>query len=118
MKVILEFYRVRAGDTAHARVGRVSRSVADADDAIKLARSLLLSLDMPQEPDFVAILDDHGNAFYSASAIPGREFGSTQTAEISAWENEGGAVVHTSIRSAANPEQALVSLPIHGDTPS
>ena len=115
MKVIIEFYKVRARDTAHARVGRVSRSVADADDAIKLARSLLLSLDMPQEPDFVAILDDHENAFYRAPAIPGREFGSTQAVEISAWENEGGAV-HTPTRSAANSVQALVSLPIHGDT--
>lgn len=94
MKVIIEFYRIRARDTAHARVGRVSRSVADANDAIKLARSLLLSLDMPQKPDFIAILDDQENAFYCASAIPGREFGSTQNAEISVWENEGGAVAH------------------------
>lgn len=61
--VFIEFYRVRAGDTAHARVGRVSRTAADADDAIRLARSLLLSLDMPQEPDFVPILDDHENCF-------------------------------------------------------
>ncbi|WP_153020293.1 hypothetical protein [Paramesorhizobium deserti] len=117
MKVIIEFYRVRAVDTAHARVGRVSRSVADADDAIRLARSLLLSLDMPQEPDFIAILDDQENAFYCASAIPGHEFGSTQTAEVSVWENEGGAV-HRPTRSAANSAQALVSLPIYGDTPS
>lgn len=115
MKVIIEFYRVRADDTARARVGRVSRSVADADDAIKLARSLLLSLDMPQKPDLIAILDDQENAFYCASAISGREFGSTQNAEISAWENEGGAV-HTPTRSAAYSVQALVSLPIHGGT--
>ena len=118
MKVIIEFYRVRADDTARARVGRVSRSVADADDAIKLARSLLLSLDMPQKPDLIAILDDQENAFYCASAISGREFGSTQNAEISAWENEGGAVAHTPRQECRQPGRGIGVFPIHGDMQS
>ncbi|MCR4269280.1 hypothetical protein [Nitratireductor sp. ZSWI3] len=83
------------------------------------ARSLLLSLDMPQEPDFVAILDDQDNAFYCVPVIVGREFGSTQNAEISVWENEGGAVDHTPRQECCQPERGIgVSLPIHGDMQS
>ncbi|PTW59298.1 hypothetical protein C8N35_10711 [Breoghania corrubedonensis] len=116
MKAIIEFYRVRADDTARARVGRVSRSVADTADAIKLARSLLLSLDLPQDPDFIAILDDQENALYCVPVIVGRAFGSTQNAGISVWEKEGGAVDHTPRQECRQPERGIgVTLPIHGD---
>jgi len=40
MKIVLEFYRVRKADDAHAVVGRETADAADLDDAIGLARQL------------------------------------------------------------------------------
>jgi len=67
MKVIIEFYRVRDLDSAHAVLGRVTCDAIDTEAAIGLAKSLSYSLDMPQEPDNVSIYDNEGRQLYCAA---------------------------------------------------
>ncbi|PWJ78351.1 hypothetical protein C7441_11616 [Pseudaminobacter salicylatoxidans] len=67
MKVIIEFYRVRDVDGAHAVLGRVTCDALDSAAAIRLAKSLFYSLDMPQEPDKVSIYDKEGRQLYCAA---------------------------------------------------
>lgn len=110
MKVVIEFYRVRAVDDARAKVGHVGREVISTEAAIELAASLPYSLAMPQEPDIVTISDDQGNAFYCAAVGSGHAAGMDYDArEISVWENEGGAVGRSSLpdRRAAISEFLL-----------
>ncbi|TPI08727.1 hypothetical protein FJW06_28025 [Mesorhizobium sp. B4-1-3] len=65
MKVMIEFYRTRVADDAHAVVGRETVDAADLDAAIEIARLLARTLNMPQWPDAVAITDDEGATIYS-----------------------------------------------------
>jgi hypothetical protein len=59
MNFIIEFFRTRPSDEAHATLDRIS-VVADNLDAAKVkAKSLFLTLDLPQKPDGLRILD-HG----------------------------------------------------------
>lgn len=67
MKIVIEFYRMRKQDDAHAVVGRETRDVADLDAAIETARSLAQSLDMPQRPDALVILDESGRTLHSCA---------------------------------------------------
>jgi hypothetical protein len=67
MKVVLEFYRTREADDAHAVVGRETADVADIADAMRLARLLWRALDMPQRPDAMSISDNEGNRLYSGT---------------------------------------------------
>jgi hypothetical protein len=64
MKVLIEFYRVRERDDARAIVGRVTCYAINTSAAIELARSLFRTLDMPQEPDAVRVLDDCGSEVF------------------------------------------------------
>jgi hypothetical protein len=65
MQIVIEFYRTREADDAHATVGRETAEAADLDDAIRLARRLWRTLDMPQRPDAMSISDNNGNRLYS-----------------------------------------------------
>ncbi|MBZ9851443.1 hypothetical protein LB565_25985 [Mesorhizobium sp. CA14] len=65
MKVVIEFYRVRAADDAHAVVGRETVEAVDLEAAIEIARLLARTLNMPQWPDAVAIADADGATIYS-----------------------------------------------------
>ncbi|OBQ77390.1 hypothetical protein [Mesorhizobium sp. WSM3873] len=65
MKVVIEFYRTRVADDAHAVVGRETVDAADLDAAIEIARLLARTLNMPQWPDAVAIADADGTTIYS-----------------------------------------------------
>jgi hypothetical protein len=67
MKVLIDFYRTRDADDAHAVVGRETVVVADRDGAIEVARHLLRTLDMPQRPDAVTITDASGDILYSGA---------------------------------------------------
>lgn len=67
MKIVIEFYRIRKQDDAHAVVGREAMDVADLDAAIEMARSLAQSLDMPQRPDALVILDESGRKLHSCA---------------------------------------------------
>lgn len=66
MKFVIEFYRTRCRDNAHAVVGREMNEAIDIEDAIRLARDLAHTLDMPQRPDAMTITDQAGNHLYSA----------------------------------------------------
>ncbi|PBB89089.1 hypothetical protein CK215_29440 [Mesorhizobium sp. WSM3864] len=67
MKVVIQFYRTRVADDAHAVVGRETVDAADLDAAIEIARLLARTLNMPQWPDAVAIADAEGaTAVYSS----------------------------------------------------
>ena len=65
MKIVIEFYRTRDADDAHAVVGRETEEAVDLDDAIEVARLLSRTLDMPQRPDAMTITDANGATLYS-----------------------------------------------------
>lgn len=67
MRIVIEFYRMRESDDAHARVGRETAIATDLDEAITIARRLWHALDMPQQPDAMSITDSEGNRLYSAT---------------------------------------------------
>jgi hypothetical protein len=61
---IIEFFRVRDTDQAHAILDRVEHDTADLEDAKVKAESLFETLDMPQKPDALRILDERGDEVY------------------------------------------------------
>ncbi|GGA59781.1 hypothetical protein GCM10011385_11970 [Nitratireductor aestuarii] len=65
LKFVIEFYRTRETDDAHAVVGRETIEAGDLAEAIEVARLLSQTLDMPQRPDAIAITDLSGNALFS-----------------------------------------------------
>lgn len=71
MKIVIEFYRTRERDDAHAVVGRETREAVDLDDAIGIAQALSLTLDMPQRPDSMSIADMDGNQLHSGKLDSG-----------------------------------------------
>ena len=104
MKVVIEFYIVRAVDDARAKVDHVSHDVISTEAAIDLAASLPCSPAMPQEPDIVTISDDQGNAFYCVAVGSGGFAGIHHDVfEVSIWENEGGAVARSFSPRAKGP---------------
>ena len=61
---IIEFFRVRGTDEAHATLDRVEHDATDLEDAKVRALSLFETLDMPQKPDAVRILDHNGDEVF------------------------------------------------------
>jgi hypothetical protein len=61
----IEFFRIRPGDNAHATLDRISQELDDLDSAKVRAKSLFKTLNMPQAPDGLRILDRHGAEIYS-----------------------------------------------------
>jgi hypothetical protein len=70
MKIMIEFYRIREADNAHAVIGRETADATDLDDAIEAAHRLWQHLDMPQQPDVVTIRDSVGTTLYSGRFDP------------------------------------------------
>jgi hypothetical protein len=66
----IEFFRIRLNDDAHATLDRLSVIVDDLDAAKVKARSLFETLEMPQKPDGLRILDE------SARMTNSKKFGS------------------------------------------
>ena len=64
MRFVIEFYRTRQEDDAHAMLGRVTCEAPDRESAIRMAGSLVHTLEMPQAPDAVSIRDDQGNELF------------------------------------------------------
>lgn len=64
MMFIIEFFRVRDTDEAHAILDRVEHDTTDLDDAKVRALSLFETLDMPQRPDALRITDHNGNEVF------------------------------------------------------
>jgi len=65
MKIMIEFYRTREADDAHAVLGCETAEAADLDDAIEIARPLAGTLNMPQRADAMTIADANGATLYS-----------------------------------------------------
>ena len=53
----IEFFRTRPNDEAHATLDRISIVADNLDAASVKAKSLFNTLDMPQKPDGLRILD-------------------------------------------------------------
>ena len=54
----IEFFRTRPSDGAHATLDRISIVANNLDAATVKAKSLFETLDMPQKPDGLRILDE------------------------------------------------------------
>jgi hypothetical protein len=65
MQFTIEFFRIRPGDNAHATLDRVSHDVSNLDDAKTRALSLFETLNMPQAPDGLRILDNDGTEVFT-----------------------------------------------------
>jgi hypothetical protein len=57
MNFTIEFFRTRSNDEAHATLDRISIVADNLDAASVKAKSLFDTLDMPQKPDGLRILD-------------------------------------------------------------
>jgi hypothetical protein len=75
MKVVIEFYRTRATDDAHAVVGREVREAHDLADAIEIGARLSRTLDMPQRPDAMTIIGADGQTLHSGVVDPDADQG-------------------------------------------
>jgi hypothetical protein len=64
MKFTIEFFRIREEDNAHATLDQITHIASDLEDAMVKAKSLFETLDMPQEPDGLRILDQHGREVF------------------------------------------------------
>lgn len=62
----IEFFRIRKEDNAHATLARVTHTASDLESAKVKARSLfdVGTLDMPQNPEGLRILDEDGNEMF------------------------------------------------------
>jgi hypothetical protein len=59
-----EFFRMRKEDDAHATLNRITHVAPDLESAKERARSLVNTLNMPQSPDGLRILDQDGNEVF------------------------------------------------------
>lgn len=113
MDIVIEFYRTRDTDDAHARVARETATADDLDAAIVIARRLWLGLDMPQRPDAMSISDNQGNRLHSATFDPsGHSVALPSDMHVHDNDNEHGPHRHT-----ASPD-AVKSNGIKSDAPS
>jgi hypothetical protein len=64
MMFTIEFFRIRKEDNAHAMLGRVTHVTSDLGSAKVKAKSLFDTLNMPQNPDGLRILDQSGNEVF------------------------------------------------------
>ena len=60
MQFTIEFFRIRPGDGAHATLDRISQDLPDLESAKTRAKSLFETLDMPQAPDGLRVLNSSG----------------------------------------------------------
>ena len=67
IRVVIEFYRVRSDDGAHAVLDRAEYDVVDIAAAVRVAEKFILRVELPQRPDDFVITDMTGNPLYRAS---------------------------------------------------
>jgi hypothetical protein len=60
----IEFMRVRPSDNAHATLDRITNLASGLDEVKVRARSLFATLDLPQKPDALRILDEDGRELF------------------------------------------------------
>ena len=64
MKFMIEFFRVRKSDNAHATLDQITYMAPDLESAKVKARSLFDTLNMPQDPDGLRIVDQDGHEVF------------------------------------------------------
>jgi hypothetical protein len=64
MMFIIEFFRIRETDNAHAMLDRITHIASDLESAKVKAKSLFDTLNLPQNPDGLRILDQSGNEMF------------------------------------------------------
>jgi hypothetical protein len=64
MMFTIEFFRIREKDSAHAILDRITHAAADLESAKVKARSLFETLNLPQDPDGLRILDHGGHEVF------------------------------------------------------
>ncbi|MGH6792664.1 MAG: hypothetical protein ACRD1R_00580 [Acidobacteriota bacterium] len=60
----IEFFRCREGDDAHATLDRITQIGTDLEAVKVKAKSLFETLNMPQKPDGLRILDQDGDEVF------------------------------------------------------
>ena len=60
----IEFMRVREIDNAHATLDRVTNMTSNLDEVKIRAKALFATLDLPQAPDALRILDEEGRELF------------------------------------------------------
>ena len=65
MQFTFEFFRIRPGDNAHATLDRVPHDASNLEDAKTRTLSLFETLNMPQAPDGLRILDNDGTEVFT-----------------------------------------------------
>jgi hypothetical protein len=60
----IEFFRIRKEDNAHAMLDRVTHNASDLENAKVKDRSIFDTLNIPQNPDRLRILDQSGNEVF------------------------------------------------------
>jgi len=70
MTFTIEFFRIRESDKAHAMLDRITHVASDLERVKVKAKSHFETLDMPQKPDGLRILDadDHEVFFRTPGA--------------------------------------------------
>ena len=64
MTLTIEFMRVRQSDNAHATLDRVTNMTSDLDEVKARAKVLFATLDLPQAPDALRIVDGEGRELF------------------------------------------------------
>lgn len=65
MQFTIEFFRIRPSDGAHAVLDRIPQVAPDLAAARTRAQSLFGTLNMPQAPDGLRILDEAGREVFA-----------------------------------------------------
>ncbi|MGA3307382.1 MAG: hypothetical protein ABSD08_02040 [Xanthobacteraceae bacterium] len=64
MMFTIEFFRIREKDDARATLDRITHIASDLESAKLKARSLFATLNLPQNPDGLRILDQAGHEVF------------------------------------------------------
>ena len=64
MMFIIEFFRIRETDNAHAILDRITHIASDLGGAKVKAKSLFDTLNLPQNPDGLRILNQDGHEVF------------------------------------------------------
>jgi hypothetical protein len=64
MMFTIEFFRIRKEDNARAKLDRITHIASDLESAKVKAKSLFDTLNMPQNPDGLRILDQNGHEVF------------------------------------------------------
>jgi hypothetical protein len=64
MMFTIEFMRIRPSDKARATLDRFTHLASDLEEVTTRAKSLFSTLDLPQKPDALRILDEDGRQLF------------------------------------------------------